>query len=73
MDKGFKMSARRGRSGAWKGVGGVFGVFDAITDVFTNEVRGNGMRSISADLAMQGATFGFVDGDFGRCDDFCGG
>ena len=27
MDKGFKMSARRGRSGAWKGVGGVFGVF----------------------------------------------
>ena len=28
--------------------------FDAITDVFTNEVRGNGMRSISADLAMQG-------------------
>ena len=28
--------------------------YDAVTDVFTNEVRGNGMRSISADLAMQG-------------------
>ena len=30
MDKGFKMSARRGRSGAWKGVGGVFGVFESV-------------------------------------------
>ena len=36
MDKGFKMSARRGRSGAWKGVGGVFGVFESVGSGKTN-------------------------------------